>query len=369
MMKYTCSLLFSSILLIFTITGCSTGASGPQTWIDFPLDNAVLPLKTLSITAHATDLNGVAKIEFYVDGILYSEVTVGGERLEDATVEWTPPRMGRFALEARGVNSSGSAGTQAMAIINIQAEIPPTTVVPTTPLIISPSPTKVTITPTHTTTKQTPSITPVTPQPPMQPYVTADQNANCRAGPSTTFEVRAYLMQGAQALLEGRLADNSWFVITPPGESQSCWIAASVVNVSGELGGIAIVAAPPPPVPVITIPPIDTTPPSITSNYFSPSEIYLDYPCPGYPTKGVSTVQVSDDGGIASVTAQWTIRNPGGFVVDNGTLTYTRVDGQTFQATFGPTSFSGTLSIEGLVVDTSGNSTTFIQTVIINYCP
>ena len=355
-------------VILLVLLGCTTAGGGPQTWIDFPLNNSTVPLARLSITAHATHADGVTMIMFSVDGDEKAAVDVGGGRLEDATFEWIPPGPGRYSLEAYGLDASGNEGMRAVSVISVGGDAPAITISPTVTATISP--TAGTITPTYTSTPTitatVPSVTPITPEPPLQPSVTANQNANCRAGNSTEFEVEAYLLIGEQAVIEGRLADNSWYVITPPGESSSCWIAVSVVDVSGDLSGVKIVTAPEPPEP-----PADNTPPTITANSVDPAEI-VTQTCDdsGVGDRiSISTIAATDESGIAEVSGNWILKDfHSGSTLASGVANYTSTDGQNFQASIGNVAFIGTINVTGTVVDNAGNVTSFSQTIEV-VCP
>jgi len=322
----------------------------------------------LSITAHATHADGVTMIMFSVDGDEKAAVDVGGGRLEDATFEWTPPGPGKYSLEAYGLDAGGNEGMRAVSVISVGGDAPAITISPTVTATISP--TAGTITPTYTSTPTitatVPSVTPITPEPPSQPSVTANQNANCRAGTSTEFEVEGYLLKGEQAVIEGRLADNSWYVITPPGESSSCWIAVSVVDVSGDLSGVKIVTAPPPPEP-----PADNTPPIITANSVDPAEI-VTQTCDdsGVGDRiSISTIAATDESGIVEVSGNWILKDfHSGSTLASGAANYTSSDGQNFQASIGNVAFTGTINVTGNVVDNAGNGTSYNQTIEV-VCP
>jgi len=368
------------LLISIVLWGCAAASQGPQAWIDYPLNNASLPLAPLSLLAHASHTEGVASIEFYVNGDEINTVGVGGSKLEDATVEWNPPQPGRYRLEVRGVDGAGNAGSLAAAVITVGESPRATTVTPspveTTTITVTPTGTSDTPTVTITATGTQPTITntPQTPQPPIEPIAIADINANCRYGPSTLFEVYAYLLQGQQANITGRLADNSWFLVIPPGSSSSCYVSASVVTVQGDLGTVPVVQPPEEPItdtPTFTptTPAPDTTPPTIVGTNLDPNQIMKEGPgCPTYARTSVSTVNAEDNVAIGSVSASWVLRDLSNNIVASGSVNYAPAGGNNFQATFGPVNSDGTLSIDGTVLDTSGNSTQFSQQIIVIAC-
>lgn len=111
------------ILVTLALTACnmSSQAQGPTTWIDQPLDGVHVPLAPLTITAHASDADGVATIEFYVFESLLAAVPAGGGRLGEASIEWMPPEPGTYIIIARAIDNRGNLGTQANVQITVDA--------------------------------------------------------------------------------------------------------------------------------------------------------------------------------------------------------------------------------------------------------
>ncbi len=91
---------------------------------------------------------------------------------------------------------------------------------------------------------ETPTITPTaTPSVPM--VTPLDEAVNCRFGPSTVYEQVAALLVGAYAQVLAKNADGSWWQVeNPSGGGEKCWVSSSVVNTSGDLSGLPVVAAP-----------------------------------------------------------------------------------------------------------------------------
>ncbi|MBU0510085.1 MAG: hypothetical protein KJ638_00080 [Chloroflexi bacterium] len=117
---------------------------------------------------------------------------------------------------------------------------PPPTSTPTLPPSATPTPP-----PTKTPTS-TPSPT-ATEEP---AALTMDQNAICRSGPGTVYDVVTYLVEGAQADVEGRIEDDSWWLIQPPEAEAACWVSAEIVSVRGDLEGLPVLT--PPPLPTLS---------------------------------------------------------------------------------------------------------------------
>jgi CSLREA domain-containing protein len=120
-------------------------------------------------------------------------------------------------------------------------QVPPTGATSTATASVS-----VTLTPTATETLE-PTFTPT---PTLgAPLAEAAQNANCRFGPGTVYDVVGYLLQGQSAPVVGRNAENTWWAITIPERRQPCWVSGGTLQASGDLGLVQILAAPPTPTP------------------------------------------------------------------------------------------------------------------------
>jgi len=103
-------------------------------------------------------------------------------------------------------------------------------------------------TPTYTAT---PTMT-MTPTPPA-PMASFLQNSHCRKGPGTDYGIVTSLFQGATALIEGRNQDSSWWWIRLPESRGHCWVWSGLVETSGNLSGLPLIAAPPLPEPSPTV--------------------------------------------------------------------------------------------------------------------
>jgi hypothetical protein len=120
-----------------------------------------------------------------------------------------------------------------------QPQVPPTVQTPTPLMTVTRRPTATeTIEPTRTLT---PTLS--------SPMAEAVQNANCRGGPGTVYDVLGYLMQGQSAPIVGRNTENTWWAISIPERRQPCWVSESTVQASGDLGAVQVLAAPPTPTP------------------------------------------------------------------------------------------------------------------------
>ena len=47
-------------IITLLMSACGSKTGGPQTWLDRPLDNSILPLAAQIIQAHASDITGSA---------------------------------------------------------------------------------------------------------------------------------------------------------------------------------------------------------------------------------------------------------------------------------------------------------------------
>lgn len=104
----------------------------------------------------------------------------------------------------------------------------------------SPTPTGTntpTITPTPTSTL-TPSITP-TPTYDF-PDVEVLMQANCRYGPGTAYLYAHGLYEGDRGEVNGRNYSGTWLWIKPENLDWHCWVAASVVEIEGDISTVAV---------------------------------------------------------------------------------------------------------------------------------
>jgi len=79
------------------------------------------------------------------------------------------------------------------------------------------------------------------------PEAMAREDASCRLGPSTQFNIAAYVVQGQVVPITGRLAQGGWWQVQPPDLQGPCWIGENVVEPYGDLTLVPIAIAPEPP--------------------------------------------------------------------------------------------------------------------------
>jgi hypothetical protein len=148
----------------------------------------------------------------------------------------------------------------------LACNFPPLVAARSTPEPPSATPTEIVLFPTVVTFTPPPAASPtstVVPTP-STPQITPNAvNVNCRSGPDVAYDAVSVLQFGDSAQVAGRNADSSWWYVHDPSNAGSfCWIAASVVSITGPQGGIQVVAPPPAIVTKVTV---DVALPSTTT--------------------------------------------------------------------------------------------------------
>ena len=142
--------------------------------------------------------------------------------------------------------------------------------------------------------EEVPIATPAFPPPTQcQPTVTANQNANVRAGPSTLYAIVGNLLSGQTATIAGKNAEGTWWYIDfADGPGGHGWIAASTVTPSCVSDTVSVIT--PPPLPATDTPSPVAKPDLIVSEFtISPES----------PTSGVAAhvrIGVYNQGGSAT---------------------------------------------------------------------
>ncbi len=113
----------------------------------------------------------------------------------------------------------------------------PATETPTLPVLQLASPTPTAALLEIVTNTSTPTAASV-------PQLTLIENANCRKGPGSAYDVATSFVKGKTLDAVGRNADSSWWLaqIQPGSE---CWVGDSTVGKSGPVEQLAVVTAPP----------------------------------------------------------------------------------------------------------------------------
>ena len=344
-------------------SACYQATGGPRTWIDQPLDDSIFPIETLILQAHASDSDGISEIHFFIDSEEYKTISVGGNRMENAAVEWLPPAFGNYLIGAKAVDQNGLEGSSVSSMVMIVSD-------PQVEPLLLPGP-EVDPLPLpgpqvegESADEEEGGVAPM-PLPDQQeiieedPFVVANRNANCREGPGTEYDIDGALLLDEQADILGRLSDSSWFLIALPDSSLNCWISAITVDTEGNVADVSIASAPPP--PEEGPPPGDTKPPDIFGA--APSKTSM---CASDTVN--SNVVAFDESGIDRVYANWQITDSNGVVVESGYVEYGPISSveNGYTGVFGTFSYPGSLSITGMVVDNAGNSTSFSHTITID---
>jgi len=90
-----------------------------------------------------------------------------------------------------------------------------------------------------------PTAGPPTEPPLTPPMAFAPQDSTCREGPDRLYAAAGYLMLGESAEVVGQSQDGNWLVIANPDWSGRCFIARTLVEVTGQTEDLPVFAAPP----------------------------------------------------------------------------------------------------------------------------
>jgi hypothetical protein len=160
-----------SILLIVTcifLAGCNLSqGTGPQAWIDAPLDGSSLPLAPYTIVFHAFAAGNPKAVELTINS---QAVTPDPLKLDQPLITvsylWSPEKPGRYVIVARTQDQKGTWSEAHTHVVNVgETTITPTVIPSITPTLIpSITPTLIpSITPTPTPTITATIIKPVGP--------------------------------------------------------------------------------------------------------------------------------------------------------------------------------------------------------------
>ncbi|TKJ30500.1 MAG: hypothetical protein CEE40_04695 [Chloroflexi bacterium B3_Chlor] len=121
------------LVMVLVLAACAAQGQGPMTWLDQPLDGATLPLEPVTVQAHASDADGVASIEFFIDETSLTTASADGGRLADAMVEWNPTEPGHYTVRARATDSQGNVGSDATSVVTVGLLPTPSATAPPAP--------------------------------------------------------------------------------------------------------------------------------------------------------------------------------------------------------------------------------------------
>jgi hypothetical protein len=173
-------------------------------------------------------------------------------------------------------------------------------------------------------------------------------NTNCRIGPGTAFDSQDVIESGAQAPIDGQNAEGTWFRVQPPGSSRTCWVSTASGDVQGDLSAVPVIAVAL--IATTTASPAPANQPPVIQDFIAtPSLILTDGTgCPAYSRTVTLSAVISDDAGLESVVAQWSLGSL------SGEATLLLSGGGTYSGAIGPVSQVGTMSIDLIARDTSG---------------
>ena len=231
-------------------SSASSSTAGPAAWIDFPRDNTTLPLAPLRFVAHGYDAGGVTQFELSVNGSVVNTAPPTGadDKLFRVDENWTPPANGVYTLVLRALGASGGWSEPVSVVVNISPVVNSVAVAATLPLE-SPVP------------SLTPTLTPYLSPTVGVPMAVGLENTNCHRGAGVSFINDGTLFTGASVKIVGINAGRSWVLVENPQiKGNLCWLSLPVIQVSGDLSQVKVVASPPTPVP--TNKPRPTAPPA-----------------------------------------------------------------------------------------------------------
>ncbi len=151
-----------------------------------------------------------------------------------AETSWTPNATGDFAIVVRAINAYGTSPWDVVHVTVVEPVVKVTHTPSPTPVLGSHAglELKATLTPTWVAD---------------QPQATAKQNANCRYGPGTAYDIADTLFAGKTAPIVGRNEQSTWWQVRGPTFGSLCWVSKVTVDVSGSTEGVPIGVAPAPP--------------------------------------------------------------------------------------------------------------------------
>ena len=112
------------------------------------------------------------------------------------------------------------------------------------------------------------------PVPPVSKLWNVTMNANCRAGPGTTYNEKGLAPQGFGAKIEGRNEDGTWFRLIDP-SGISCWVSKIALEVAPDWEVQPVLGYPLPPPPQEAPPAEENAPPAPPAD---PCAQYQDAP-------------------------------------------------------------------------------------------
>jgi hypothetical protein len=84
------------------------------------------------------------------------------------------------------------------------------------------------------------------------PMLSVSVDTNCRFGPGDVYDFLGALLVGEEALVTGKLSDESfWYIENPDAPPPYCWVWGMYASIRGDKSGIPILTPPPTPTPAL----------------------------------------------------------------------------------------------------------------------
>lgn len=129
--------LLACLLLMISAVACSQQMTGPQTWIDAPVNGSSVPVgASIKVLAHAYAPEGVAEVLLSVNGAAYrrNPPKQPGSTFSEATLEWFPQQEGDYVLQVTAFSQSGQATSARAVSVKAIGQVTATPVISVTPV-------------------------------------------------------------------------------------------------------------------------------------------------------------------------------------------------------------------------------------------
>lgn len=155
-------ILFFMLLFLNACGGASSGG-GAMVWIDVPVDGLSFPTtQQIKIEGHASSSAGIQNVEVWVNGVLFTTITdleAAGDLYQYHTL-WAPTTEGTYTIQTVAYDTAGTASPPDIVRITFGGELPiPPSATPVVPTSVLPE-TPVPLTPDLRTDTPTPIFTP-----------------------------------------------------------------------------------------------------------------------------------------------------------------------------------------------------------------
>jgi uncharacterized protein YraI len=229
-------LAFSSLML----TACAPNAaveSQPVAMIVEPAMNASFANgEQVNVVTTLVHPQGASQAALFANGELVRSDDLTGPIHQGSMLQgWVPPGPGAYELQVLFTSLLGGELASNTIVITVGEEY-------LTENITEPE--------LHTG-EEPEVLQTATPTLPAAPTAIANQDTNCRVGPSTQYQNIGTFFLAQSAPIIGRLADSSWWVIDLADSSSDCWVWSQLVTTNGDTSGVPVVA--PPPLPEVAI--------------------------------------------------------------------------------------------------------------------